>query len=183
MVLTILSMRVYRTGFVALGTALLLALTGCAAESAEPSPQAQTADAGTSQSTAPDQGSSPEPSAGSSETSIPAGAYAASADFAFPVPEGWAVLEPFVEGTLGKDVAVHGSVEYPGDAKAAAATYLELLKAAGFNAYTYGPGELTNQASLAAEGTIGGTAYTAILNFDVHADGLQHVSIAVVEDD
>lgn len=113
------------------------------------------------------------------ETSIPTGARAASADFPFPVPADWAELDPFVEEKVGKDITMYGAVEYPGDAKTAAAHYRELLIAAGFDAYPYAPGELTNQASLAAEGVVDGEMRLAIINFDVHADGSQRASIHV----
>lgn len=113
------------------------------------------------------------------ETTIPDGARAASAEFPFPVPEDWAELEPFTEEKLGKDITMSGGFEYPGDAKTAAAHYQQLLIAAGFDAYPYGPGELTNQASIAAEGVVNGEMRIAILNFDVFADGYQRVVITV----
>lgn len=166
-------MRTPRTRLLLVSTALVVALTGCAASPAT----SNTGDP------APNKSTVEQPNSASSDTVIPAGAYAASDAFPFPIPDGWTILDPFTEGKLGKDVSIDGSVEYPGDAKAAAATYLDLLKAAGFVAYTYAPGEITNQASLAAEGSIDGTDYTAILNFDVHADGLQRVSITIVERD
>lgn len=175
-------MRLSRISILAACAAFLLVSAGCAAEPSAPSPDVAPS-ASAPQQPASDEGSDAEAPAGSAEVTIPAGAYAAHADFPFPVPEGWAVLDPFTEGKLGKDVSIDGSVEYPGDAKAAAGTYLDVLNAAGFDAYTYGPGELTNQASLAAEGVIGGVAYVAILNFDVHADGYQRVSITITEDD
>lgn len=172
-----------RTRLLAVSAAFLLMLTGCAPETTTTAPEDASPDTSVTQEQAPSEEESAEPSGEASDITIPAGAYAASADFPFPVPEGWSILEPFVEGTLGKDVSMDGSVEYPGDAKEAAATYLEVLKAAGFDAYVYAPGELTNQASLAAEGSINGTQYTAIINFDVHADGYQRASITAVEED
>lgn len=175
-------MHAFRNRLLVISTALLLTVTGCASEPENTTTENQVVDTGNIENSTPDQATASK-SEGTSEISIPSGAYAASAEFPFPVPEGWSILDPFVEGKLGKDISMDGSIEYPGDAKDAAATYLDLLKAAGFDAYTYGPGELTNQASLAAEGMISGTSYTAILNFDTHADGLQRVSITAVEDD
>lgn len=153
-----------------------LTLVGCAASPTPPAapPCEQSADV----DDAPAEDVADE-GAGAGETTIPAGARAASPDFPFPVPEDWAELDPFLEEKLGKDITMYGSVEYPGDAKTAAAHYRELLVAAGFDAYPYGPGELTNEASLAAEGVVAGEMRIAIINFDVHADGLQRVSITV----
>lgn len=165
----------------ALGTVSLVLLSGCASEPTDARSAIQTPDTTNEQQADPHRASEGESTNESAETSIPAGAYAASAEFPFPIPDGWEILDPFVEGKLGKDSSMDGSVEYPGDAKDAATTYLTILKDAGFNAYPYGPGELTNQASLAAEGRINDIGYTAILNFDVHADGLQRVSITAVE--
>lgn len=176
-------MRKYRYSSYVVGAAFLIFLAGCASEPAATDTESQVADAGDVQPSTAEQEPETDTDTASSETTIPAGAYAASADFPFPVPEGWAVLYPFTEGTLGKDVSMDASVEYPGDAKEAAATYLSILTAAGFDANTYAPGELTNQASLVAKGRINDTAYTTLLNFDVHADGLQRVSITAVEDD
>lgn len=175
-------MHVHRTRALAVGIVFLLAMTGCASEASESAPEVQPTETTTTQE-APEETPDTDEGADSSEITIPAGAYAASDEFPFPVPEGWAVLDEFTEGTLGKDVSMDGSVEYPGDAKEAASTYLALLKDAGFDAYTYAPGELTNQASLAAEGAINGIIYLTILNFDVHADGLQRVSITAAERD
>jgi hypothetical protein len=186
-------MRAYRKNFlVAVAPALVLVLAGCGSDSSGDTPSDETTvtqptsdgsgvDSGADAGTDADAGAGDD--AGADGITIPAGAYAASDEFPFPVPEGWQVLDEFVAGTLGKDVTMDGSVEYPGDAKEAAATYLSLLKAAGFDAYTYAPGEVTNQASLAADGVINGTLYLAILNFDVHADGYQRVSITAAERD
>lgn len=169
----------YLTRLLIVGTAFLFTLSGCAPGPMDNGPDAQGPGTGTTQEPAPDQGSD----AAASDITIPAGAYAASGDLLFPIPDGWAELDPFTEGKLGKDVTTSGSVEYPGDAQEAAATYLAVLKAAGFDAYTYAPGELTNKASLAAEGMINGLPYFALLNFDVHADGYQRVSIIIIEED
>lgn len=162
--------------------ALLLALVGCASDPSGNAPETQVADSSSSQE-APEQSLDTDGEAELAEVTIPAGAYAASAEFPFPVPDGWTILDEFTEGRLGKDVTMDGSIEYPGDAKDAAATYLSVLKEAGFDAYTYAPGEATNQASLAAEGIINDTLYLAILNFDVHADGYQRVSVTAAERD
>ncbi|MDO5676171.1 MAG: hypothetical protein Q4G35_01550 [Propionibacteriaceae bacterium] len=176
-------MRTPRTRLLVVSTALIFALTGCAADPATKEPKEPSPNTSTTEQPRENQDSEPQSTPATSDTVIPPGAYAASDAFPFPIPEGWEILDPFTEGTLGKDVSIDGSVEYPGDAKEAAATYLDLLKTAGFDAYTYAPGEITNQASLAAEGNINGTAYTAILNFDVHADGSKRVSITIVEQD
>jgi hypothetical protein len=156
----------------AVGVALMLVLTGCSTGPSAGNPGPQVTDTDSPQA--------PTPGA---EITIPDGAYAASSAFPFPIPNGWQVLDEFTESRLGKNVSMDASVEYPGDAKDAAATYLDLLKSAGFDAYVYGPGELTNQASLAAEGVINGILYLTILNFDLHADGYQRVSIIAAERD
>ena len=156
-----------------------LSLAGCAATpELAPAEPAEPSVAVGEESTTTD-GSDDDAAPAAGETTIPDGARAASPDFPFPVPEDWAELDPFVEEKLGKDITMAGSVEYPGDAKAAAKHYQELLIAAGFDAYPYGPGELTNQASIAAEGTVNGELRIAIINFDVHADGHQRASITV----
>jgi hypothetical protein len=163
-----------------------LALVGCAAMPSIPQTAPNEPDTGVSDETGTtdvDTDESSDESAGGTEITIPDGARAASAEFPFPVPEGWAELGPFAESKLGKDMTMSGSYEYPGDAKVAAAEYMALLTAAGFNAYTYAPGELTNKASIAAEGIINGKPYFALLNFDVHADGYQRVSIIAIEED
>lgn len=162
---------------------LLFTLTSCASDPSGSAPDAQAAETNHTQEAAPEQSPDTDGAADVGEISIPAGAYAASAEFPFPVPNGWTILDEFTEGTVGGDVTMDGSIEYPGDAKDAAATYLSLLTAAGFDAYTYAPGEATNQASLAAEGVINGILYLAILNFDVHADGYQRVSVTAAERD
>lgn len=176
-------MRAHRINSLIVGAVVLMALSGCASAPADVVPLAPSPGTSTEQEQAPGQDTDVETDAAASEVTIPSGAYAASGALLFPVPEGWAELDPFEESKLGKDVTVSGSVEYPGDAKDAAATYLAVLKAAGFNAYTYAPGELTNPASLAAEGLIGGIPHFALLNFNVHADGYQRVSIVIVEED
>lgn len=174
-------MRAPRSKSLAVGIVFLFALSGCASNHSDTTPEVQTADTSNTQETAPEQSADSEADADVAETTIPAGSYAASTEFPFPVPEGWAVLDEFAEETVGKDTTMYGSIEYPGDAKDAAAMYLDLLKNAAFDAYTYAPGEATNQASLAAEGVINGTLYLTILNFDVHADGYQRVSIHATE--
>ncbi|MFC7789401.1 hypothetical protein ACU045_10520 [Microbacterium sp. MAHUQ-60] len=175
-------MRAQRTTPLAVGIAVLLVLTGCASDGPQSASDATGAATNTTHETPQEPRTDSAADVDSTEITIPAGAYAASAEFPFPIPEGWAVLDEFVEGKLGKDITVDGSVEYPGEAKDAAATYLTLLKDAGFDAYTYSPGELTNQASLAADGFINGTRYLTILN-DVHADGKQRVSVTAAEKD
>ncbi len=170
-------MHPHRNRLLAACAALLLVLTGCASEPSGSDPGAPVADTSTPQGSAPEQSPDSAAPAGAADTTIPPGASAASAEFPFPVPEGWAVLHEFTEEKVGKQLTMGGSVEYPGEAKDAAATYLRILKEAGFDASTYAPGELTNQASLVAEGAIQGTHYVVLLNFDVHADGHQHVSI------
>lgn len=117
------------------------------------------------------------------EGSIAVGGVAASAEFPFPVPEGWEILEPFTAGEMGITPIMYAMVEYPGDAKEAADLYTSLLLASGFSAERYLPGEVTNQASLIASGTINGQAYTGTMDFDVFADGLQKVAINLSEDD
>lgn len=176
-------MHAHRNRLLVVGIALLLALTGCASNPSSSKPDSQVADTNDTQEIPQQQTPDSEADPQASGVTIPAGAYAASAEFPFPVPEGWTVLDEFTEGKLGKDITMDGSVEYPGDAKDAAVIYLNLLKDAGFNAYVYAPGELTNQASLAAEGVINDILYLAILNFDVHADGYQRVSIVAAERD
>lgn len=172
-------MRFKRTTIAVIGTVLMFALSACASNSSDSEPVAHESNSSEGKETDIELAGE----AGTADISIPDGAYAASGNLLFPIPEGWNELEPLTEGKLGKDITTSGSVEYPGDAQGDAATYLEVLKAAGFNAYTYAPGELTNKASLAAEGFIDGTEYFAMLNFDEHADGFQRVSITIVEED
>ncbi len=117
------------------------------------------------------------------EGTIAPGAVAASTDFPFPVPEGWEILEPFTLGKLGKTPTMYASVIYPGDAQEAAALYSSLLQASGFTADRSPLGEVTNQASLVASGTVNGQAYTGTMNFDTFADGTQQVAISMSEDD
>lgn len=117
------------------------------------------------------------------EGSIAVGAVAASAEFPFPVPEGWEVLEPFTADKMGKTPIMYAMVEYPGDAQEAADLYTSLLLASGFSAERYPLGEVVNQASLIASGTINGQSYKGTMDFDVFADGLQKVAINLSEDD
>ncbi|MGO3147386.1 MAG: hypothetical protein ACTIJ6_06880 [Leucobacter sp.] len=116
------------------------------------------------------------------ETTIPEGALAASSDFPFPVPEGWDELEPFTEEKIGKDTAMSAVYAHPGDAETAAATYETILKAAGFDAYSHPLGELTNAASLMAEGTVNGVAYAGGLDFDTNSEGVARVRINLTEE-
>lgn len=146
-----------------------------AAQSAEP-----TADPAPQESEeAPAKDSAPE----APEGTIASGAVAASANFPFPVPEGWAILEPFTPEKIGKTPTMYASVEYPGDAQEAAALYSSLLQESGFTAERYPLGEVTNQASLIASGTVNGQAYTGTMDFDVFADDIQQVAINLSEDD
>lgn len=126
----------------------------------------------------------PQPGSGSelADGSIAVGAVAASAEFPFPVPEGWQVLEPFTADKMGKTPIMYAMVEYPGDAKDAADLYISLLQASGFSAERYPLGEVTNQASLIASGTVNGQSYTGTMDFDVFADGLQKVAINLSEE-
>lgn len=121
-----------------------------------------------------------EAGATAGETTMPAGAVPASAEFPFPVPEGWAELEAFTQSELGKDPSLTAGYEFPGDAASAATHYLDLLTVAGFTAATYPLGEAVNDASLTVEGTVDGTRYKGMLDFNTHADGKQRVVINLV---
>lgn len=173
------------SGFAAAAVALAFVLTGCGSgdSTADDAPAPSAVENETQNEQVDDAAAGDgDSAAGASEITIPAGAYPASPEFPFPVPDGWAILEPFEETKLGKDLVMSGGVEYPGDAKDAAAIYKDILIAAGFDAYNFAPGELTNQASLAAHGVINGEPRTAILNFDMFADQYQRVAITVSTD-
>ena len=98
------------------------------------------------------------------------------------IPEGWEVIEPFTADKMGKTPIMYAMIEYPGDAKEAADLYTSLLLASGFSAERYPLGEVTNQASLIASGTVNGQAYKGTMDFDVFADGLQQVAINMSEE-
>lgn len=178
-------MRIHRRPALVAGAILLFALTGCASGAPSAGTDGQAPDTSTSPA-APADAAAPDASGDQASTGadiiIPAGAYAASGDLLFPIPDGWAELDPFTPGKLGKDVTTSGSVEYPGDAKESAAIYFGVLEAAGFVVNTYPLGEVTNKASIMAEGMIGGVPHFALLNFNEHADGYQRVSIIIKED-
>lgn len=168
-----------------LSTAALL-LTGCsatdeetidppvAAADSEPTSQEQPASGDDSRDSSTD--------SASGDVTIPAGARAASPEFPFPVPEDWEELEPFVQDTIGKDVSMSAMYRFPGDARAAADHYMELLNEAGFSTTNYAPGELTNDAALFGEGRINGQAYSGMISFDTDAAGTQRASINLTED-
>ena len=165
----------------ALVLAGLLSLTGCAAEApvaGSPDEQGITDAGQESEATAVESDEAAE----GSETTMPPGARPASADFPFPVPEGWPELDPFTEEKLGKNLAMSGSVIYPGDAQSAAATYQQLLQEAGFQIHPHPLGEQVNAASFIVTGRIDGVVYAGGLDFDTDFNGNQRVAINLVED-
>lgn len=159
-------------------------LAACASSTAAPVPASEAASSeAPSRASAEDQDSDSQSDGGAAagEASIPSGARAASAEFPFPVPEEWQELEPFVEGTIGKDTAMSAIYAHPGDAETAAGVYEQILKAAGFDAYANPVGALTNDASLMAEGLVNGVAYKGSLDFDTNAEGVARVRINLIE--
>lgn len=111
------------------------------------------------------------------ETTMPSGARPAGVGLAFPVPEGWPEIYPLTEEKVGGSMAWTAAFEFDGDAKSAAGEYQGLLKDAGFDANPYAPGEMTNDASLFAEGNVAGEFYKAFINFDTMADGTPRASL------
>ncbi|NLE97107.1 MAG: hypothetical protein GX596_03850 [Propionibacterium sp.] len=160
--------------------ACALALAGCGGESPAPAQEpepaaaaAEPADEEPDETPADEVAARDEPAG----TTIPDGAVPASSDFPFPVPEGWALLEPFAEGSIGGSDAVTGILEFPGDAEEAAAHYEALLKSAGYDAYPFALGAVVNDASILVEVEVAGTMYKGGIDFNTHADGFQKAVI------
>src|SRR5690554_1260596 len=87
-------------------TALIALLSGCGENPSGPTTTPNTSDS--TPSAEPTTGTTDNNSSSgqnAQEVSIPAGARAASADFPFPVPEGWDEIEAFTEEKVGKSVA------------------------------------------------------------------------------
>lgn len=165
-------------------TALLLismmGLTGCATDTA-----------GLGSADLPGSGESREETNSGSETAdaaqpteyvMPAGARPASADFPFPVPDGWPELTPFTQDKIGKDISMSATFGHPGDAKAASASYQQLLEKAGYQNHPNPLGEQVHAASFVTKGHVNGTAYSGTLDFDTDASGTQRVVINLTED-
>lgn len=166
-----------------LGLVGVLGLASCASLSGEPQPASQsTPDPSPDSAHTDDSDGSDSGDADVAKSTIPDGARAASPDFPFPVPEGWEEMEPFTEEKIGKSVAMSAIYAHPGDAETAANTYSQLLKAAGFDAYSYQLGAVTNDASLMVEGAVNGVAYKGPLDFDTDADGTSRVRINLTQE-
>lgn len=114
---------------------------------------------------------------GSSATVMPPGAQPIGADFPFPVPEGWPELWPLEDVKIGKTQSKSAAFVFPGDASSAAATYQNLLGAAGFEVHPSPLAEQVHDAGFVVEGNIGGTPYAGTLDFDTDAEGVQRVAI------
>ena len=125
----------------------------------------------------------PQDDAGATEVSIPAGAVPASADFPFPVPEGWAVLDEFAPDRVGKSDGMFGAYEYPGAASDAAQTFQDLLIAAGYTVHPDLLGSTVHEAAFIVEGPVNGTPYSGGILFNTQADGYQKASIILTVDD
>lgn len=172
-----------RTLTSALAIACLLGASACTADTSAPPPateaSATTTTEGDSSPAPSDADSSPAPAAADV---MPEGARPASTDFPFPVPEGWTELYPFTEEKIGKDLAMSGAFEFPGDAATASATYSQLLEEAGFEIHPNPLGEQVHAASFVVKGTVQGVAYAGTLDFDTDAEGTQQVAIDLPED-
>lgn len=157
--------------FAALGT------TACASEPApvNPPPAAVADEASDSDAEKTDQ-------TVTTESVIPDGARPGSTDFPFPVPKDWAELAPFAEEKIGKDIAMSGMLEYPGDAADAAETYRQLLEEAGYVIHPNPLGEQVHAATFIVEGTVSGQAYAGTVDFDTDAAGTQRVLINLTQD-
>lgn len=183
------------TATFALVLAGMLGLTSCASDPTDPPAADESGTTAESEDTADAADAAADDSAddadsadedapdAATETTIPAGAYAASADFPFPIPEGWEEIYPFTEEKIGKSAAMTAAYAHPGDAESAAATYEELLSSAGFVAYENPVGALTNAASLMVEGVVNGVAYKGPLDFDTDSEGTNRVAINLTEED
>lgn len=160
----------------------ILGLASCASPSAEPQSVSQHESAA-----ATDTGSSTDNNESDSDTSdmtdstIPDGAHAATADFPFPIPDGWEEIAPFTEEKIGKSLAMSAVYARPDDAKAAADTYSQLLKNAGFEIHANPTGEVVHDASFIVEGVVNGVVYKGGLDFDTDANGTARVVINLTE--
>lgn len=179
------------TATCALVLAGMVGLTSCASDPAETPPADEAVTNAQSEDASDDTDDSADAAADDSddsadtaaETTIPDGAYAASADFPFPIPEGWEEIYPFTEEEIGKSAAMTAAYSYPGDAESAAATYEDILNSAGFVAYANPVGALTNAASLMVEGVVNGVAYKGPLDFDTDSEGTNRVAINLTVED
>jgi hypothetical protein len=158
----------------------LIGLTGCATDTAEPGSADPTGPGESQGQTSPDTETADADKP--TEYVMPAGASPASADFPFPIPDGWPELEPFTEGKIGKDLAMSAVFGHPGDAKAASATYQQLLEKAGYQIHPNPLGEQVHAASFITEGHVDGTAYSGTIDFDTDASGTQRVVINLTVD-
>jgi hypothetical protein len=175
--------KMHRTvAICALALAGMLGLASCASPSTE-APSVSEAESPAATDTAPgvDTNESESDSSGMTDSSIPDGAHAATADFPFPIPDGWEEINPFTEEKIGKSLAMSAVYTRPADAQAAADTYIQLLKNAGFEIHANPTGELVHDASFIAEGVINGVVYKGGLDFDTDANGTARVVINLTE--
>ncbi|MGM7672021.1 hypothetical protein ACSU1G_33525 [Microbacterium sp. A93] len=117
-----------------------------------------------------------------SSTVIPAGARPASAAFPFPMPEDWPELDAFAEEKIGKDIAMSGTLSFPGDAQSASATYQKLLEDAGYEIHANPLGEQVHLASFVVKGKVDGTGYSGTIDFDTDAADTPRTVINLTED-
>lgn len=166
-----------------------VAITACGSDDTPETPDANDADAtqdsgDTNAEDTADDGDTAndtdEEQGAPAETTIPAGAVAATESFPFPVPEGWTERIAFEAIQIGASDAMSATYEFTEDFATAATPYKDLLNAAGFTSDTYLPGEMTNEASITADGAINGVNYSGLIDFDTHADGYQRASINLV---
>lgn len=165
------------------GLAALLLSTTALVACASGAPSASTDDA--QASAAPQESEASESAASDAppaDSTIPAGARAASEQFPFPVPEDWPELMAFTEEKIGKAVGMSGSFAHPGEAQSDAEVYRQLLKRAEFAIHPNPLGEQVHAASFIVEGAIQGTAYSGTIDFDTDAGGTQRVVINLTED-
>lgn len=167
----------------ALALACLLGVSACASDTPAPPASATTVavatESGIPEEPSPD--ASPDVAEPADEV-MPAGARAASSDFAFPVPEDWPELSPFAEEKIGGDTALAAIFGYPSDADSAAATYSALLTSAGFEVSANPLGEVVHLASFTLEGSVDGVRYHGSVDFDTDADGTSRAIITIYDD-
>lgn len=165
-----------------LALAGMFGLASCASPSAE-SPPAGQREPAVATDTAPgaDNNASDSETSDMADSSIPDGAYAATADFPFPIPDGWEERAPFTEEKIGKSLAMSAVYARPDDAQTAADTYRQLLKRAGFEIHANPVGDTVHEASFIVEGVIKGVVYKGGLDFDTGADGTARVVINLTE--
>lgn len=175
--------KMHRT--VVIGTLALAGIFGlasCASSFAEPQSVSQSEPAAATDTASSTDNNEPDSDASDmTDSTIPDGAHAATADFPFPIPDGWEEIEPFTEEKIGKSISMSAIYTRPDDATAAADTYSQLLEKAGFEIHANPTGEMVHDASFIAEGVINGVVYKGGLDFDTDANGTARVVINLTE--